>query len=326
MFGIEQVEVLLLLRQLGLALAGSAAFWGSVFLFLSRKSKNREAALWQGAAQNLLWLFFPALFFYGVVWTTLAVTQCAFCAYAHEGISIAMDKSLLAATLQRQIPFVALLLSISFILFSPLTFFRGRRLSLSRLSWGYGFFFISVSFLMLYPWQEYASLREWLSTTLHSWHSILTLGSVIVVDFLYTVLRHNLKVLLPRIFSLITKAIWVGLGLDFLSAGLVFNEAFAPSDKLLFMQTLIGIIIINGVFLSGPLARALFSDFFQLQRIIGISGPISLAGWLSITTLDGFQSLTLSYVQLALLYIAFVLLIFIGHQIVERIIAPQRTL
>ena len=218
---------------------------------------------------------------------------------------------------------------VGFALSLPLWFLRGRRFSLGNLSWGYGFFFIMLSIMLLYPWGDFESMRDSVSSGLHNWHSILTIGSVIIIDFLYIVLRFSLRPLVARIFPMITAGIWIGLGIDFVSSGLIFNEEFLLTDKFLFTQTLIGIVIINGVLLSGPIARAILafqarmkSEVVspQLHRMIGISGSFSLAAWLSNGALDGFRTLTLSYWQLGLFYILFVALIFLSRNWIEGIL------
>ena len=330
MFGIQLVEIFQFLSLAGIAVAGATALWGSIFLLLSRKaSERRESALWQGAAQKLLWVFFPSLFFYGIMWGILAIKQCIFCIQAHEGISLAQDINGLTLGMQNQYPFFFILMFVGFALFLPLWFFRGRRFSLGNLSWGYGLFFIMISIMLLYPWGGFESIRYSVSSGLHNWHAILTIGSVIVIDFLYIVLRFSLRPLVARIFPMITMGIWIGLGLDFVSSGLIFNEEFFLTDKFLFTQTLIGIVIINGVLLSGPIARAILAFQArmksavvspQLHRIIGISGAFSLAAWLSNGALDGFKTLTLSYWQLALFYVLFAGIIFLSRDAAEKLL------
>lgn len=330
MFGIELTEILLFLSLVGIAVAGAASFWGFIFLLLGKRTdERRQSAIWQGAAQKLLWVFFPSLFFYGVMWSILAIKQCVFCLQAHEGISLAQNINELTLGIQNQYPFFFVLMLVGFALFVPLLFFRSRRFSLRNLSWGYGFFFIMISIMLLYPWGGSESVRHSVSAGLHSWHAIFTIGSVIIIDFLYIVLRFSLKPLLPRIFLMITGGIWIGLGLDFVSSGLIFPEEFFITDKFLFTQTLIGIVIINGVLLSGPISRAILafqkrmkSEVVspQLHRVIGISGSLSLAAWMGNGALDGFRSLTLTYWQLALFYIFFVALIFLSRESMERLV------
>jgi hypothetical protein len=318
MFGIETYEILIFLRQLGLAVAGAAAFWGSVFLFFARRAKdNRSAVLWQGVSQKLLFIFFPALFIFGIVWAGIAISLCVFCANAHEGISIAKTSAELMADTHGQYGlYIALMgagiLGFTALLLRPRSFYR-------RIDWFYLAFFIAISVFLLYPWTPLESLRYNFSSALHGWHSILTFGSVVLVDFLFIALRFNLRPYLIKIFPIITMGIWIGLGLDFISSGLIFQEEFFPADRVLVMQTLVGIIIVNGVILSGPISRAILSYQQRmrteslprnLSTIVGMSGAVSIAGWASITALDSFRTIIFSYWQLLLLYALFVAVLF----------------
>jgi len=332
MFGIEVVEILSISRQIGIAIIGAAAFWGIIFLWISKKSKDdRVSALWQGAAQKLLWIFFPALFFYGIAWVILAIQQCAFCASAHEGISYVQEVSKMPLEMTGQFPLFFSLMFVGFIIGGLLLF--AKRTIFAHLFWVYTFFLLLVSFIVIYPWTGVESIGIGVSRGLHGWHSILTLGSVVVVDFLYIALRYNLKQLLPKIFIMVSFGIWVGLGLDFLSSGIVFGDEFSLTDKTLFMQTLIGIIIINGVLLSGPFTQAILS--FQrrihaevvsvgFHRLICISGSISLASWIAVTALDGFRSLTLAYWQLLIFYIVFIAFIYISREVLDKLLITYK--
>jgi len=284
MFGIEVVEILLFFRQVSIAVVGATTFWGCVFLFLSKKSNNdRKSALWQGSAQKLLWVFFPSLILYGIIWVIIAITLCTFCAIGHEGISQAQEASYMPLVFQKQFSlFLSLMLAG---IAGAMGVFFSRKFLFRRLPWLYGFSFITISVILVYPWEGFYDINNSISSSIHGWHQILTLGSVLVVDFLYISLRHNLKDLLPKIFSMVSFGIWIGLGLDFLSSGLVFGDEFSLTGKTLFMQTLIGIIIVNGVLLGGPITRAILAFQRRMQtevvssnlhRIVGISGSISL--------------------------------------------------
>jgi hypothetical protein len=328
MFGIEFYEILIFFQRLGLATAGAAALWGMVFITLANRSKNRAISeRWKKISTTMLWIFFPPLFLFLALWSALAVVSCAFCASAHEGISIKQSLEGVAVALQAQywLYFITLFWGLvgAFLLIL-------KRKTLSRqpnLFIFYGVAFFLLSAFLLFPWGADEPLKRDVSIALHNWHSILTLGTVLVIDFLFTMFGYRFIPQLQRIFPIMTKAIWIGLGLDFLSAGLVFGEEFAASDKILFMQTLVGIVIINGALLSGPIIRAAFSyrkannsDKLspRLYRIIGISGVISLVGWLSITALDGFRNITLNYWQLLGVYIAFAAVAYLFRGFFEK--------
>lgn len=334
MLGIQFIELLIFFEKFGLAVAGAASFWGFAFaVFSSRLVNKREAALWLGAAQKLILLFFSGIFLFGFIWLIVALQSCAFCAIGHEGISGApeMGAAELAGAIQKQFS-TALLLELSAFITLVLLLIK-RGFILANIKWVYGFFLTVITIIYVYPWGEIDSFKSAAYTALHNWHSILTLGSVIVVDFIYIALRYNLRDILPKLFSAITLGIWIGLGLDFLSSGLVFQESFTPAPKTLFAQMLIGIIIINGVFLSGPLIRAII--FFRekinedvvpikLHRLAGISGAVSLGAWTSITAINGFHSITLSYFGLFAFYVAFVSLIYAARELIDKILIKTK--
>lgn len=333
MFGVELIEVLIFFRQFAIAVVGASTLWGLIFLFFSRISKNkRDSAMWQGIAQRLLQAFFLSLFAYGLVWAGIAVLECAFCVSAHEGISIAKNTQGLPHVMQQQFALYVALMLVGISSFCML--FWKRFFLLTHLSILYGISFILVSAILLYPWGallelELGSLRNYTSLALHDWHSILTLGSVVLVDFLFVTLKANFRSFPAKIFPLMTRGIWIGLGLDFISSGLILNKEFLSTDRILFMQTLIGIIIINGVLLSGPISRAVLSFHERMQTeslpknldiIAGISGALSITTWISITALDGFRAITLSYSQLALAYVLFFVAFFASRKILEKFI------
>lgn len=321
MLGIETTELLFLFRQFGLAIAGAISLWGMVFVFFSKDG--------QKIARKFLIIFFPALAVFVTAHLALVITFCSFCVNAHEGISLGMGTDLAIADMLHRQFFLFAALSIMGIF--GLLFLMLRQaffLRKSSLLYFYGIYFICISFFMLFPWGDYESARAGVSSALHSWHSILTVGSVIVADFTFALFR-NVKFIpvLERIFPMITKGIWIGLGLDFLSAGLIFDEAFMVSEKLFFNQALVGIVIINGAFLSGPLTRAALAGIAKTKRTVfpktlnialGVSGSISIAGWISITALDAFRSLALNYFQLFSIYIFFVFCAFVIKSALDR--------
>lgn len=250
---------------------------------------------------------------------------------AHEGISIAVTRDALAVAMQAQYAvFIALMImgAAGFV-----AFLLKREFLRKHLLRFYAVSFAIISAILLYPWAPFESFHEALSSALHGWHSILTVGSVITVDFLFIALKSDFRPYLARIFPWVTRGIWLGLGLDFLSSGLVFREEFFLTEKFLFTQTLIAIIIINGVILSGPIARRIMPllthpEARRLSRVFAklfvISGSVSFASWISITALDGFRSLTLSYFELLAFYLAFVALIFCSHEILEKFVKKGR--
>lgn len=148
---------------------------------------------------------------------------------------------------------------------------------------------------------------------LHNWHSILTLGTVLTVDFLYlaTYDHHLIKKTLYRFFPSMSAAILIGLGIDFFSNLIIMDEAYLVTPQFLFSQTVVGIIIVNGALLSGKISAAMIdsldsesSPFFspKFRTVVRVSGAASVVSWLAITFVDFFV-LPFSYTEMMLVYL-----------------------
>ena len=90
------------------------------------------------------------------------------------------------------------------------------------------------------------------------------------------------------------------------------------------MQTVIGILIVNGVLLAGPIARQLQATFLKGGFLAGkwklagnVAGTISISSWSTITFVDFFHNLQLEYYQLLGLYAALIIALFCGHFLLE---------
>ena len=125
--------------------------------------------------------------------------------------------------------------------------------------------------------------------------------------------------------------IWLGLGIDFLSVALVFPEALQLTPKFFFMQTVIGILIVNGILLAGPVARQLQTSlreagvFTKRWKLTGdVAGVISLSSWSAITFVDFFHNLTLEYYQFLGLYAALIVALFCAHALWETFHRRQK--
>jgi len=163
MFGIEFTEFLLFIRLLAMGVAGAASFWGCVFLFRSRRTQGtQESALWGESARNLLWVFFPSLLLYAVVWGILAFKQCVFCVRAHEGISLVQDKAELILSMQNQYFFFLAIISVAILGLGA--FILARKSLFTHLWLLYGVSFILISILLLHSWGSFESARQNKST------------------------------------------------------------------------------------------------------------------------------------------------------------------
>ena len=240
-FGAEPIEVVLFLKQIGLAVVGASALWGFVFLIVRERINHEKRCLvLQWISERLL---IPLL-----IGTALAaLSSFAFSlmarAYAHEGVALAptMDAIYRAFDIFSPLSLVWVVVTIGgFILLKsrPLVFHRNLKIF-------YVTQFILVSILISFPaWTGSFGKLQWFFIG-HGFHSIFTVGTVIVLDFLFLISKSSpiLKQHIYPLFFTMSKVIWIGLGIEFLSGLLVYSEAFALTPKFFFMQTLIGIII-----------------------------------------------------------------------------------
>jgi hypothetical protein len=322
MFGVTFPELVRFFIQFGVAVGGAASLWGFVFSWKSQKSAD---PIFKKFSELLIWLFLGGFLFFLFNWLVgfafIFVPQAA----AHEGIIIYPSLDYIRSG------FSANLIPVIFLIFFGITnihlyfFYREKWDKYSLVLWGAQFLlFSAIASLGVFT----GSLdRQQLFFSFHNWHSILTLGSVIVVDYLFLVTfrMHTHKKSLYSFFPIISLFIWIGLGVDFLSNLLIFEEGFRISDQFLFIQTVIAIIITNGAVLSGRINDVLINfNWLEkrelvnpvLKRVISVSGSISIVSWLTITFVDFFE-FPLRYWQFFSLYAFFILTAYLIHDIIE---------
>jgi hypothetical protein len=322
MFGIETIEFLLFGKQLGIALAGAAALWGFV---LSRKDfhcdTEQPCVIYDWIAVRILPLLVGGVVVGTASYAGLLSTVTA---SAHEGISYVPTTAEVASSFPILTPLFILLLGVT----AVLVFFpnkTGNTFANAITPLYAGVF--ALSFLITsFPGWRGAFDGQQLFYIGHGFHSIFTLGSVIVLDYLF-VLSKRAKLLKQHIFAVfptISAVVWFGLAFDFLSVLFIIG-GFEPTTKMLFMQTVIGILIINGVLLSGPLARKMQGSVEEggeeltdtWEFFAGIAGVISICSWFTITFVDSFENLDLTYLEFFGSYVALVLVVFCGHLMME---------
>lgn len=321
-WGIQFDDILLLLKQLGLAVAGAAALWGFVFSVTDQKHSDKKSWI----IDDILSMKIFNLFLVGVV---LASVSYYFLlpvmhGVAHEGISIPATPEEIIATFPLKNIFYIVLLVLS--LFMVILRSKNEERFSYLLTPFYAFMFLMAFFMTSFSaWRGFIDDKQ-LFHFMHGFHSIFTLGSVVVLDFIFVISSRSelLKQHVYRLFPTISKVIWAGLSLDFLSVFLI-ADTFQFSEKFLFSQTVIAILIINGVLLSGPIARKMIGSVENLnhkihsrwRRIGNVSGSLSITSWMMITIVDFFTDLSLSYGQLIIIYITIFIFAFIGHTIFE---------
>ena len=324
MFGAELSEFLLFARQFGLVLVGAASLWGFVFTRWTRhRSFEKDCLVYDWIGMKLLLPFFIGVGITILTWILLTGFNVA---GAHEGIILVLSHNVITQQAESAGPFLLIWLGV---LFFSLLWKKVSHASFSKnMEWFYATHFLFALFFMFF----FAWTGEWNKEQLfylgHSIHSIFTLGTVLILDFLFitsqfsTILKQHVYPLFPTL----SKVILVGLGIDFISVALVFNEAVQLTPKFFFMQTLIAILIINGILLAGPLSRRMMNSqkeggkriSLSWEKIGGIAGIISVVSWSTVTFVDFFANLTLTYTQLMGLYLALILILYLGHILMER--------
>jgi hypothetical protein len=324
MFGFDFIEFIIFLKQFGLALTGAASLWGLVFVWkkrYGRQAASRHIVLdWIG--RKMLIPYFVGLFAVVASWI---LYELQIPAIAHEGIVIvptAAERHLASS--------MTSMIYICWFAFSLLMsiYVIKRKDSMKPLVWFYGInLFVSFFLISLPAWTGELSFVQAFHAG-HGFHSIFTVGTVVVLDFLFLLSFSSLilKQHIYPMFPAISKVIWVGLGFDFLSVALVFEEAIRFIPKFFFMQTVISILIINGILLSGILTRKLIWSISEggenmnkkWENIANIAGTISVASWLSITFVDFFEDITLGYWNLIAIYLGLIILLNIGHAVWEK--------
>jgi hypothetical protein len=318
MVGIEVYEIVLFVKQLGFVLAGAASLWGFIFSLKDFTCGENECILYDWIALRLFTLFIGGLTL-GALGLLGALSMLT--THAHEGIVILPDKTETLTALLMSAPILLILIAGTIIIM----YMRHRHPeNFSRLITPFfAFSFVGLFILAsLTAWGD--GLRENLFFIGHGFHSIFTLGSVLVLDSLFLLSRksNHLKSHIYPLFPTISKVIWAGLFFDFLSSYLILPE-FVITQKFFFMQTVIGILIINGVILSGPIARKLIATVGkELQgkwRIAAnIAGAISITSWMTITFVDFFKNLSLGYLSLVGSYLLLILFVFSMHYLLEK--------
>lgn len=313
MFGITLFDFVRFIMQVGLAFAGASALWG---LFFELKKKEKLVSFFLYTLYASLVTYFLALLILIIGWPAIAS--------AHEGISLVPEIEFIKAGFS-----VTKLPALFMLLLVPLSrLFKEK----SKLSWYFGIMFFLIFGIMAFQNFNYRFNLQQVFFSVHSIHSIFTLGTILVVDYLFIIsmVKPNLKADIYPYFGVMSAVVWLGLGMDFLSVYPIFNETFISTPKFYFAQTVIAILIINGALLSGRLSRVLLDSIKggkvkplpgKWEKIAGVSASVSIVSWLTITFIDFSPNLTLSYMTLLLLY---VFAIFIAYS-TENVIMQKVT-
>lgn len=322
MFGFTLTEFLLFGKQLGIALAGAAALWGFVFSLKDfHCGKDTKCVIYDWIAVRILPLFMIGFSIGLVSYLGLLATVPV---SAHEGIAYTPTVPEIAASFPILTPLFIALTALALLALTLPN--KGGDKYANWITYFYATVFLVCFAISSFPAWRGAFDGMQLFYAGHGFHSIFTVGSVVVLDYLF-LLSKRAKILKEHIFALfptISAVVWFGLAFDFLSVMFII-EGFEPTTKMLFMQTVIAILIINGTLLSGPLARRMMAsvkpdgkDLHGGWKVAAnMAGTISITSWMTITFVDYFEGLTFSYLEFFGGYLLVIALIFAGHTFME---------
>lgn len=323
----ETLELALFFRQLGLALAGASAFWGLFFVWQSyrRDESTTSSIMYEWTARQLRIPFFGGFLLSTMSWLAIELVPLV---HAHEGVRIVPSVEEVFAGMDMLGPvyiiWTALLLGA----------LLSRRTSYDVVSKNLGWFY-SIQLMIIFLLITFTGIgdytsSEWAFFMFHGFHSIFTLGTVLVLDFLFLGVQKSVvgqQHLFP-FFPAISKVVWVGLALDLFSVLLVYPEAFVIEPRFFFAQTVVGVLIMNGILLSGVIARKMHSAVMEpdgqpltnhWKTFANVAGAISVTSWTAITFVDFFTHIALSYTQMIAIYLLVIVFLYIAHEIHDRV-------
>ncbi len=308
MLGTELTAGILFLQQLGLALAGAACLWG---LFFSVNTDNAteegRKKIFQGLTQKLFISYIFGFCLAAFAWIVRLLSRSSYIGPNH----IFANLSDASAYVRGGIP----LLWFAFLVFSAfliLMYTFRREKFFAHLHSIYLVGFIAVFILISFPTGfDILDNRPFFFIE-HGFPLIFTVGTVMIVDFIFFFTRSSLRAkrqIFPYLPTL-NKLVWVGLSVNFFGDWLT-GTALKLTPNFFFTEVVIAVIIINGMIFTGPLLEALISGVSErrvkpLERkwgiISGISGVLSFSSWTTLTLIAFYPDLSLSFSALFYIY------------------------
>ncbi|MDA2922593.1 hypothetical protein MYX07_05010 [Patescibacteria group bacterium AH-259-L07] len=331
MFGIEIPSLVRFFMQSGAAIAGASALWCLMFAFKARRNPTPKKEHFYALMHLLMPLFGVSLLVFLIGWWAAALIFFPPDIMAHEGVVGKPVYEYIKNGFNFNLVWVLLIIFVG--LAGIQTYIRKKELFQKYAAPFFLSQFVFLSLILLFSAFTKSFDKEQMVFFLHNWHSIITLGTVVAVDFLYlcTLRKDSLKRTLYPLFPLMSAFIFVGLGMEFLSSLLVFNKALIITPQFLFNQTVIAIIIVNGVFLAGRINRILINLIKpdkvltldgSLKKLLRISASVSLVSWVTVTFIDFFE-IPLVYYQFFIIYLLFIGAAYAVKPLLER---PLRVL
>lgn len=179
--------------------------------------------------------------------------------------------------------------------------------------------------------------------SLHLVGTALGLGGALITDIFFFKFLKDYKISEGEadIMNTLSQVIWIGLGILVLSGiGIYLPEMarYNASPKFLVKAIVVGVIVINGLFLNLLIAPKLVKITFErkthlgsmhhIRRIAFALGAISMTSWVSAFILGSFRTSPLPFGQLLTIYVSLLCIGVVGSQITERKLvksAPQES-
>ena len=178
-----------------------------------------------------------------------------------------------------------------------------------------------------------------LYTIFHLLGVALGLGGALMSDSMFLKSLKDMKISKTEMGFLQggSAMVWLGLIILIISGALLFSlntERYLDSDKFLAKMTIVGIILLNGLFLHISLVPRLrrhieghlpSSDEFMRKRLyLFTSGAVSLVSWLSALVLGALHKVPWSYADIMGVYLLILVVTAIGANLIGRRLVSNR--
>ncbi|MDD4989005.1 MAG: hypothetical protein PHV42_01075 [Candidatus Pacebacteria bacterium] len=325
MLSTEVTALVVFFEQLGLALAGAACLWGIFFSVNADNAKEEgKKKIFDDITKKLFIPFTFGFIISTLVWIVRAFSRTDFA--SRYTFKVFSNLSLTSQYVEKSVPviwIVFILLSLGFIFFS--SFWKKKFPHLIRTFYLVNFIIIFI--LISFPTGLLNFDNDHLFFIKHGFPLIFTIGTVMIVDFLFFFTRSSLRakrVIFP-FFTILNKFVWIGLGIHFFTDWINGGQILL-SPLFYFVQIVTAIIIINGMLFTGPLTEVLISGVSErrvkpLEKkwgiISGISGVVSFSSWTTLTIATLIPNLPLSLSTLLFVYVIKIVVIYVAFLFIE---------
>ncbi len=325
MFPNEFTALVVFFEQLGLALCGAACLWGIFFSVNAEGTKEEgKKKIFNDITEKLFIPFTLGFFIATLVWILRIFSRSGFA--ARHAFRMFSNLSLVSQYALRTVPMLWLVFIGLSLIFIFLAIFAKKKFPYFVRAF-YLVNFILVFILISFPTGLLNFDNDHFFFIKNGFPLIFTIGTVMIVDFLFFFTRSSLRakrVIFPY-FTTLNKFVWIGLGIHFLTdwvsgAQIVFSPLFY------FVQIVTAIIIINGMIFTGPLTEVLISGVSErrvkpLERkwgiISGFSGVVSFSSWTSLTLVTLIPEIPLSLSALLVVYVVKIVFVYGAFLFIE---------